>query len=80
MATFPTSLPGLSTSYVDSVDDIMAANQNTPNDEINAIAAKVGVNSSVVTTSHDYKLGLVTGTKRAVSQQDSNFLVMQVFS
>ena len=44
MANFPTSAPNLKTNYVDNVDDVMAANQNTPNDEINKIAEKVGIN------------------------------------
>lgn len=33
--------------------------------EIAAIAAKVGINSSAVTTSHDYKLSAVTGSNKA---------------
>lgn len=38
------------------------------NDAIEALEAKVGVNSSAVTTSHDYKLGEVTGTDKAVGK------------
>lgn len=45
-ATFPTSAPALKTDYADNTDDVMAANQNQPNLEINAVAAKVGTGSS----------------------------------
>ena len=38
------------------------------NDAIVALEAKVGVNSSAVTTSHDYKLGEVTSTDKAVGK------------
>lgn len=38
------------------------------NDDIEALQAKVGQNSSVVTTSHDYKLSGVTGADVAVSK------------
>lgn len=55
-ANFPTSAPGLTTNYNDNTDDVMAANQNQPNLEINAVAAKVGINSDTTVTSHDYKI------------------------
>lgn len=38
------------------------------NDAIEALEAKVGVNSSAVTTSHDYKLSEVTSTDKAVGK------------
>lgn len=38
------------------------------NDAIEALEAKVGVDSSAVTTSHDYKLGEVTGSDKAVGK------------
>lgn len=53
-ANFPTSLPALKTDYSDNNDDVMAANQNQPNLELNAVAGKVGVNNSSETSSHDY--------------------------
>ncbi len=40
---------------------------NNLNDSVEALEAKVGVNSSAVTTSHDYKLSGVTGSNKAVS-------------
>lgn len=45
-ANFPASAPALETGYVDNVDDVLAENQNQPNLEINAIAAKVGTGAS----------------------------------
>ncbi len=45
-----------------------AAKHNAVFDELEALEAKVGVNSSAVTTSHDYKLSGVTGTDKAVSK------------
>lgn len=67
MADFPTSLPGCKTDY-DSSDPVASADQNDQSEEINAIGAKVGIDSSAVTTSHDYKLSGVTGTDKAVSK------------
>jgi hypothetical protein len=66
-ANFPTGATALETGYVDSVNDVLAANQNQPNFEINAIAAKVGLNSSADTSTHDYKLSGVTSTAKAFS-------------
>jgi hypothetical protein len=70
MANFPTSL--------DSFTDPAATDKhNSPshsqqhiniNDAVEKIEAKVGANSSSVTTSHDYKLSGVTGTDKAVSK------------
>lgn len=45
-SVFPTSAPNLKENYTDNVDDILAANQNQPNMEINAIAAKIGTGAS----------------------------------
>lgn len=44
------------------------------NDAIEALEAKVGTNGSAVTTSHDYKLGEVTGTDKAVGKTASQTL------
>lgn len=71
MATnFPTSLDALtnpaSTDTVAAVDH--AAQHANANDAIEALEAKVGINSSAVTTSHDYKLSEVTTTDKAVGK------------
>lgn len=56
MATsFPTSLD-VYTTLVDNVDDVLAAHANDRGDAIEVIEAKVGIDGSAVTTSHDYKL------------------------
>lgn len=41
MSSFPTSVPAF-TTYADNVDFVLAAHQNTPNGEINAIATLIG--------------------------------------
>lgn len=74
MATnFPTSLDTY-TDKTDNVDDVMAADINDPHDAIETLEAKVGINSSAVTTSHDYKLSGVTGTDKAVSKTGTETL------
>lgn len=54
MATFPV---GLKTwvALVDNQDSIIVAHPNERGDEIEALQVKVGVDSSAVATSHDYK-------------------------
>jgi len=54
---FPTSL----TNAQDGVTDVLAAH-------INAVEAKIGIDSSAVTTSHDYKLSEVTSSDKAVGK------------
>ena len=61
MANFPTSAPNLKTDYVDNVDDVMADNQNTPNEEVNAIAGKIGTGASTPTAGL-FLQGTGTGT------------------
>lgn len=56
MATnFPTSLDSYAT-LVDNTDNIVAAHPNDRGDAIEALEAKVGIDSSAVATSHDYLL------------------------
>ena len=56
---FPTSLDSLTNpSGTDSMSSPSHAGQHTDaNDAIEALQAKVGADSSAVTTSHDYKIG-----------------------
>jgi len=56
MTDFPTSKD----NRVDNVDDAVA-------DDINSLQDKVGIDSSAVTTTHDYKLSGATGSDKAVS-------------
>lgn len=72
MATnFPTTLDTLTnptgTDKVSVVDH--AAQHANVNDAVEALEAKVGVDGSAVTTSHDYKLSGITSTAKAVSNQ-----------
>lgn len=66
-SAFPAALPASKTDY-DGSDLVASADQNLQAEDINAIAAKVGIDSSAVTTSHDYKLSGVTGNDKAVSK------------
>ena len=76
MSNFPTS--------IDSYTDPTATSKlNSPshsqqhigvNDAIEKIEAKVGADSSAVTSSHDYKLSGVTGTDKAVSKAGTETL------
>lgn len=63
--SFPTSLDSYTTKATD--ETIATGHINDPQDAIEALEAKVGVDSSAVTTSHDYKLSNVTSTNKAVS-------------
>jgi len=80
MANFPNSLDSLSNpTSTDLLENATAALDHdyqhaTANDILEALEAKVGVDSSAVTTSHDYKLsGVATGDK-AVSKTGTETL------
>lgn len=66
---FPTALDTITnptaTDYLNSPSH--AGQHADANDAIEAIQAKLGINASAVTTSHDYKLSGVTGTDKAAS-------------
>lgn len=77
----------MSTSYPTSLDaytnPTTTSKLNSPShsglhsgnsDAIEALEAKVGIDSSAVTTSHDYKLSGVTGTDKAVSKTGTETL------
>jgi hypothetical protein len=61
-----TTLPAESASTPLSVNHVVA-HQNIQ-DALEAVEAKIGVDSSAVTTSHDYKLGEVTSSDKAVGK------------
>lgn len=67
MANFPSNLDSY-TANVDNVDIIYASDVNGLQEAVVALEAKVGVNSSAVNTTHDYKLGEVTSTDKAVGK------------
>ena len=70
MINFPTSLDTLTnpvgTDQLTSPDH--AGQHSNVNDAVEALEAKVGADSSAVTTSHDYKLSEVTSTDKAVGK------------
>jgi hypothetical protein len=68
-SSFPTSLDSLTDPGATSKLNSPSHSQQhiNINDAVEKLEAKVGVNSSAVTTSHDYKLSGVTGTDKAVS-------------
>jgi hypothetical protein len=69
--TFPTALQDLDATRGTAADNMAAPNHvthhQTEDDTIEALQAKVGIDGSAVTTSHDYKLGNVAGADRAAS-------------
>lgn len=75
-----TSFPGGLDSYTDPtstdrLDTVDHAGQHTDiNDAMEAVQAKVGADSSAVTSSHDYKLSGVTGSDKAASLTGSETL------
>lgn len=73
---YPTTLDSLvNPTATDKVSVISHALQHSnANDAIEALEAKVGVTSSAVTTSHDYKLSEVTSTDVAVGKSASQTL------
>ena len=76
MATnYPTTLDDATSLPVEAASTALSVNHVTAHqnvqDAIEAIEAKVGVNSSAVTTSHDYKLSAVTGSDKALKSGTS---------
>ena len=55
-------------------DIIDASYDNAQQSTLSALQAKVGVDSSSVQTSHDYKLGEVTGSDKAVGKSATQTL------
>ena len=74
MISFPTTLDSLpNPTGSDLMENATAVldhdvQHSNANDAIEALEAKVGINGSAVTTSHDYKLSEVTGSDKAVSK------------
>jgi len=71
-SNFPTSLDTSTTLPAEVANTPLSTNHVTAHqniqDALEAVEAKVGVDSSAVTTSHDYKLGEVTGSDKAVGK------------
>jgi hypothetical protein len=75
MSNFPTSLDNLSEVSPVGGLSLGAQNHSLLHREIHAVLndleAKVGIDGSAVTTSHDYKLSAITGTNRAVGRTEA---------
>lgn len=71
-SNFPSSLDNSTTLPAEGSSTPLATNHVTAHqniqDALEAIEAKVGADSSAVTTSHDYKLSEVTSTDKAVGK------------
>ena len=83
MATnFPTSLDSLTNPLsTDTLNSPSHADQHANvNDAVEALEAKVGVNSSAVTTSLDYRVAQLEATPSAAGDSDQIILAVQVFS
>jgi hypothetical protein len=85
MATnFPSSLDDSTTIPAESANTKLSTNHVTAHqniqDAIEAIEAKVGANSSAVTTSHDYKLSEVTSTDKAVGKTATQTVSNKTFT
>lgn len=81
-ANFPTSIPSIAAA---NASDTLAVAQHTAKHnqmalEIAALGTKVGVDSSAVTSTHDYKLSGVTGTDKAVSKTGVETLTNKTLS
>lgn len=75
--TYPTTIDTFSNpTGTDLLENATAAldhdvQHSNANDAIEALEAKVGADGSAVTTSHDYKLGAVTGSAKALTSGTS---------
>jgi len=73
-STFPTTLDTF-TDKADGIDDILAVETNAQSSAIEELEAKIGINTSAVTTSWDYKLRPLidpsTGTQDQVLVRDT---------
>jgi len=66
---FPSTIETLAVDRVDNTATLTthATDHNNENRLLNLIQAKIGVDGSAITTSHDYKLSGVAGTDKAMS-------------
>lgn len=84
MTNFPTTLDDATSLPVEAAATALSVNHVTAHqniqDALEAVEAKVGVDSSAVTTSHDYKLSAVTGTDKAVSKTGTETLTNKTIS
>jgi len=75
MSNFPLSLDNFTNpTGTDQMANVHAELHSDNNDAIEAIEAKIGINASDVTTSHDYKLSGVATVDKAVSKTGTETL------
>ncbi len=72
--SYPTDNGVTYTTKTNNVDIINDSDVNNLQTEVSALKTKVGVDGSAVTSSHDYKLGEITGSDKAVSKTGSEVL------
>lgn len=81
---FPTSLQDLDATRGTTGQPLNNPNHithhNTEDDTVEALQAKVGIDSSAVITSHDYKLSEVTSTDKAVGKTATQTLTGKTIS
>lgn len=73
-SNFPATAIDSFTTKVDGTDYPAAAHINDLQNAVVAVQTKVGVDSSAVTTSHDYKLSGITSSDKAVSKTGTETL------
>lgn len=66
--SYPTDNGVTYTTKTNNVDIINDSDVNNLQTEVSALKTKVGVDGSAVTSSHDYKLGEITGSDKAVGK------------
>lgn len=79
--SFPTGLDSFTNpTGSDKLNDPDHADQHAnANDAIEALQAKVGIDSSAVTSSHDYKLSAITGSDKAIGAATTDTLTNKTF-
>ena len=71
MSNFPTTLDSF-TPKVDNTNDVMAADVNGLQTAVAALQTKVGVDSSAVTSSHDYKIAQLESTRELTTNKENS--------
>src|SRR3990167_9512684 len=82
--TFPTSIQDLDATRGATGNPLNSPNHithhTTEDDTVEALQAKIGIDGSAVTTSHDYKLSGVTGSDKAVSKTGTETLTAKTLT
>lgn len=76
MSDFPTTVPSFMT-LVDQQDDVLAAHQNVPNDEISAIATMLGAMGKSQSWGVDFISAMLNGTPSRCVKKDANTITVK---